>query len=159
MKKKVLLAVVSLLMLGGLSAQVTITVVPTSGSQQQIALESSGEIYISTNYMIVMTSANSGSTYSFSIDNIKKVLFSNGTSGIREIKTALPLTIYPTVVEQSFTVKGIGEGKKRMQIYDVGGVQVMETTCADGEKIEVMGLAAGMYLVRVEDSFGRIVKQ
>ncbi|MBQ9418219.1 MAG: T9SS type A sorting domain-containing protein [Bacteroidales bacterium] len=159
MKRKLFLAVLGLLMFCGLQAQVTVTVVPTSGDPQQIALESSGEIYISTSLMVVMTSANTGNTYSYALDNIRKVLFSNGTEGIGGVREALPLKVYPTVVEQSFTVEGIGEGVKEVQIYDVSGVQVMKKTCTEGTKIDVDGLPSGVYLVRIEDGFCRIVKQ
>ena len=149
---------VMLTLFGRVSAQVGLTVVNNDGTQRSLDLESDGEIYITTDYMVVMTSATTGNTVSFDIANIRKVLFGDNVK-INDVRNSAPLLLYPSPATDFFTVSGVGSEPKTMTIYDVHGRKVMQTDCKDGDIVDISHLANDIYLVRVADSFSKIIKK
>ena len=158
MRTRLFSTVFALFMASSLSAQVDIAVISTRGNTHQLSLESSGEIYITSTDMIVMTSSATGNTVSFAIDTIGKVLFSSDL-GIGSIHEASSITIYPSPTSDAFILSGIGSGIQNLTLYNASGLKVYKTVCQEGKSVSIGHLPEGVYLVKVGTSFGKIVKQ
>lgn len=158
MKRKIIVAMLAFMMAAGLSAQVDVTVVSINGNLHRISLESSGEIYITASDMVVMTSSATGTTVSFSLDTVHKVLFSDNL-GIANLHGATSLVLYPSPAAEQFYVSGISAEPQQLTVFNAAGTKVMETICREGEPVGIGRLPEGVYLVRVGSAFGKIVKQ
>ncbi len=62
------------------------------------------------------------------------------------------ISIYPTLAVDAITVKSSFTGKKKYQIFDITGKEVMNGLMSDQERIQVSQLHAGVYLFALEGS-------
>lgn len=158
--KKIFLFLVAVFLGGALSAQVTLTVVGTDGSSQDVELDATGEIYFGTDYMAVLTSSSTGNMQVFQMDDVRKVLFANGTGDVHivDVRDAQPLRIWPNPARETMVVGGLGDEPMSMSVYTLSGRQVLQGTCRDGEPVDISTLEQGIYFVRVGASIGKLVK-
>lgn len=157
MKKTIVLGVL-LWVAGMLSAQVTVTVVTTAGTSQELTLDATGEIYLNSDHMIVMCNAADGNTVSFAMDEIRKVLFS-GPVSLHDVSSAAPLTLYPNPAGDRIAIGGVGNEPQQISIYNASGVKVQDGIYREGDVLDISSLPQGAYLVRVGESFVKLIKR
>ncbi len=154
--KKLIVCVLLLLAAAGLGAQVTVTVVGVDGSSRTMAVDATGEVFFGTDYVAVMSSASTGQTERFDMDEVSKMLFS-GSVRVTDVRGMTSLRLSPNPATERFVVHGVGEGGQSLSVYDVRGRQVMQTVCGEGETVDVGMLAGGIYFVRVGERFAKLV--
>lgn len=154
--KKIFLTAAAMVVAWVAAAQVTVTVVPAVGSPTDIAMDGTGEIYVNTTNLIIMSSTQNGQTVSFDLADVSKVLFS-GSTGISEIRRAGELKVYPNPAAESVTVEGLDADVRQMVLYNAAGVMVREWNAGNGATVSTDGLAAGVYLMRAGDKFARLM--
>lgn len=142
----------------GAAAQVTVNVAMTDGTERNAIVYSTGEVYINTTSVIVMSSTQSGQTVSFAIDSIAKITFS-GSVGIRNVADAAPLTLRPNPATDILTVSGAGMAPQTLTVYNAAGTEVMRSEYTGEMALNVSALPQGIYLMRVGDSFAKFAKQ
>lgn len=158
MKRTLLLATAFLMLTGILQAQVTVTVVPVSGNQQQHLIDATGGIYINNDNMIVVTSTDNGTSASYALDEVRKVLFS-GSVRITDISARTPLSISPNPAAGSICIMGLDDGEQELAIYTLSGAEVLRGTCRNGEPVDIKALPAGVYIVKTGMNFGKMIKR
>jgi hypothetical protein len=78
----------------------------------------------------------------------------NCINTIIENPSALPLTFFPNPVKDEFTIRGLSESAT-ISVYDLNGIMVFNKTSGScEEKINVSGLAHGLYIIKVTDKKG-----
>jgi photosystem II stability/assembly factor-like uncharacterized protein len=99
-------------------------------------------------------------TYGGGGSDKKVVKLANVISGIEEVKSAEPLTIYPDPNDGHFTIVGGGRART-IKIYDQLGEQVMEQRGMD--QIDLSDAPKGLYFIRMNTGTvvrtGRVIVQ
>ncbi len=140
-----------------LQAQVVVTVVSTDGNEHPITLDEGGEILINSESMVVY--ATTSSSYSYALDDVRKVLFS-GEVGVREIESGTKITVYPNPAGERFTINGIWNGEVHdLRLFSMSGAEVLRQDYCDGDEVIISQLPQGTYLVRLDNSITKIVKK
>lgn len=72
----------------------------------------------------------------------------HNTSGIEEVSSEVPVSIFPNPVKDHFTVNGIQTGV--ISVMTLNGQQLLQRKISNGESVSTEGLAKGVYLVRIQ---------
>jgi len=139
-----------------LRAQVVVTVLTNDGEEHPITLSSSGELQISDESLTVV--ASSDDTYSYSLDEVSKVLFA-GQVSIREVEAGPAISAYPNPAGSYFVLQGVDEGQHQLTVYGSNGSKVLSTLYQAGQQVDISELPQGLYLVRVDNSVTKLIKK
>ena len=157
MKRYKPLIIATLLCLASLqaAAQAVVTVVPRNGDTQEIVLSADGQIYFTSDHMVI---ADGNANNSFAMADVQKVLFSAPVK-ITRVDNIPELTLAPNPAADRVTVKA--EGLRYIEVIDVAGRVVM--TNRTSNVVDMSALNAGVYMFNVVTETGsamtKVVKQ
>lgn len=156
MKRHKPLIIATLLCLAALqaAAQAVVTVVPRNGDTQEIVLSADGQIYFTSDHMVI---ADGNANNSFAMADVQKVLFSAPVK-ITRVDNIPELTLAPNPAADRVTVSGIGQGAHPLWVYSLSGATAMQTTCTDGQPVDISQLPRGIYLLRVGPAVAKLIK-
>lgn len=148
-KRKVTIATLSFLSALSVNADDKVTVVTVSG-ETPYEMESISKIDFSDAGLTVVSKGESGVTYAF--DEIKKIVFSNTSTGIEPMtavqKSKLSLTVDNAGL--SVFVNGWGNrGSARLVVYSMSGGTEVNIGEWNGTKVDVSSLPHGIYILKV----------
>jgi len=89
--------------------------------------------------------------------NVPDVTFLKSATGAKFVSTHTNTEIlYPNPASQSFTIKQ--EGENQVQIFNMQGILVYETTINGNEPISVAGWAKGLYIVKIKNPTNTLIQ-
>lgn len=138
------------------AAQVVVTVQTTDGSSYPITLATGGELQVSDESLTVVADATT--TYSYALDEVSKILFA-GQVSIREVEAGPAISAYPNPAGGHFALQGVPDGQHQLTLYSANGARVLTTTYEAGQQVDISSLPRGLYLVRIENSVTKLIKQ
>lgn len=154
---KVSLIILLCLLCSGLSAK-TVTVVKTelkSGEENSFTLNETGQISFSDRNLLIQSNENAKIT-TISLDDIKRLDFSNvEVSDVDQI-TGAKFNVYPNPVSNILKIEV--DGIEEMLIVSADGRVVMKKIVDHNEDVDVSGLPAGIYWVKIGGSTFKIEK-
>ena len=124
-----------------------VTVVPKSGAQDVVSVDSSGVIYFKDNTMFILSSTSADKTYSYALSEVRKVTFKQNTVVVRVLSEGQYL-IYPSPATSVINIANAPDNLGNIQIYSAKGQLVVSTVYVAGRSIDVSGLAAGLYVLK-----------
>lgn len=154
--KKIFACVLFCMAIIPLRAQVVVTVLTNDGTEQKISVSDNGEMQISTESLTI--AANENDTFCFLLDEVSKVLFSS-TVSIRNVESGPKISLIPNPTSDCFMVNGITEGRHEMSVYAANGAEVIRRLYSAGEYVDISALPQGLYLVRINNSVGKLIKK
>ena len=154
---KVSLIILLCMLCSGLSAK-TATVVKTelkSGEENSFTLNETGQISFSDRNLLIQSNENAKIT-TISLDDIKRLDFSNvEVSDVDQI-TGAKFNVYPNPVSNILKIEV--DGIEEMLIVSADGRVVMKKIVDHNEDVDVSGLPAGIYWVKIGGSTFKIEK-
>ncbi len=154
---KVSLIILLCLLCSGLSAK-TATVVKTelkSGEESSFTLNETGQISFSDRNLLIQSNETAKIT-TISLDDIKRLDFSNvEVSDVDQI-TGAKFNVYPNPVSNILKIEV--DGIEEMLIVSADGRVVMKKVVDHNEDVDVSGLPAGIYWVKIGGSTFKIEK-
>lgn len=110
----------------------------------------------------LFTSLPQGISYLYNVMDTAKLTIE---TGVEDIKTSQPLSVYPNPARERFSVSGGVNNIQNIVVYNLSGQKVMQAEHPGaGENIDISFLGKGMYFVSVQSGNGtiatlRLVKQ
>lgn len=154
---KVSLIILLCLLCSGLSAK-TATVVKTelkSGEESSFTLNETGQISFSDRNLLIQSNETAKIT-TISLDDIKRLDFSNvEVSDVDQI-TGAKFNVYPNPVSNILKIEV--DGIEEMLIVSADGRVVMKKMVDHNDNVDVSGLPAGIYWVKIGGSTFKIEK-
>ena len=136
-----------------------VSVFGVDGSLTEMSVGADGELSFDDDGMTVSSGYFGDVIYHWQYDEVDRVLFFHGHVGIDETHPTPQLKLFPTPTRQSFALVGLGSEPQQVQLFNVAGQPVMTMVCADGDKVDVSRLNAGVYFVRIGCQTLKFVKQ
>ena len=149
--------IIGLLLLSGTlicSAQVNVEVQLINSSSQTFSVSEAGKIYFDNGYLMV--DDGNDTPFSFPLSDIKKVLFSGGTS-VETIESD-HIRIYPNPATTFLRISRDRNNDSHYQIFSIDGRLLMSGVCRQEETINVSRLPKGLYLIKVDGKTFKISK-
>lgn len=133
-----------------------INVLYLDGSDHIMTMSEVERIEIGSNAITVVP--QNGTAMEHSMDNILGIWLNGTTSGIcNRVKRDNDITL--TVAPESVTVAG-ATAKATVRLYNTAGQQIAKSVCRDGQTtISTAGLAAGTYVIKVDDMTQKFIKK
>ena len=92
--------------------------------------------------------------FNYSWNSLFEAACNSATSGITEDQINNPISIYPNPADYYLQINP-GSGMCTAQITDLSGNIVISSTTITGSRVELAGLASGMYLLQTRDREGK----
>ena len=136
------------------TAQTLVTLTFHNGSSQEIEVSASGKIYFSDNYMYI----NNGTTvpFSFAVENIRNMTFTE-VLGVQDIKTET-FAVYPNPVRNEFYIQGNDAQTYHYALYALDGRLLRNGIGQDITLLSMDELAAGLYILKINNTSFKINK-
>ena len=119
------------------------------------SINQNSKLTFSNNDIII--SQPSGEVYYFTIDSIRKIYFTTGTS-LLEVLPKNDITLYPNPSKNYIILSNIN-AKTPMSIYNMNGVLVMSDIIYQDKSINISNLSNGVYIVKVGNKEFKLVKE
>ena len=152
----------ALLLISGIRvlAQTGLRVTYSDGTTQGFVVADSGKLYFSDGQLMIQTAAAASPT-SLPVNIIQNITFDNSllsASGTTPVNKAKYL-LYPNPSSEFFRVKTDGNSKFEIRIFSADGKLLRSGKYTSEENIDVAGLPAGLYLVRIENETFKLLKK
>lgn len=142
---------------GNISAQTILSIVPYEGNDVSLELSSIGQVTFMTDSMTIQLCLDSATSSFFSLANIRKLFFFT----IPEVENVdlVNLKLYPNPAHDYFTITGIDDRKSPLVIYSMSGVEMLRKKYSKEEYVDVSKFESGIYIIKVGDNVGRLIKK
>ena len=159
--KYCLLIVVFLLTNFNLSADEFISIFLSNSDNSPVRVEVSAISSIKFNKTVMFVGDNDGLYKEYSFSDIRKIVFEGDDTSIETIDAnASKINVYPNPVKDDLLIEGVNDIlESDVCIYSLMGVLVAQYSQWNGEKIDVSNLNAGVYLVKINSTTLKFVKQ
>ncbi len=159
MKKICFFSVVSLLLIGAVQAQTTVTITRQSGASYSYTVQTSGSITFNGNYVKIKESATSDET-AFDMGTIRKMTFSDGGNGIEQVigGQQASVRLYPNPAQDYCVVRSSDEGLLKVTVFSMTGAKMIETTVENEGRMDISNLKSGVYMVKVNNTTTKLCK-
>lgn len=160
-EKKLFLATACMLCLGAGSLSANVMQVHFNGQDPMHETEL-GLIdkvtFSGTGFTILL---NDQSTENFTYGNVKKITFTVPAGNVEtQLVEASELLVSPNPVGATLNVKGFNATEPaQLAIYSVAGGEVLRVNGWNGESIDVAHLAAGIYILKINNQTIKFIKQ
>ncbi|MDR1738493.1 MAG: T9SS type A sorting domain-containing protein [Candidatus Symbiothrix sp.] len=153
---KILFALCVLLCTAGMDAQTRVLLTKYDGSEQAFMVSDNGQLtFDATHVLIDEDGANT--TTAILRSEIRKITFATLT-GLETTEPSAPLLVYPNPASDFIRIATDDETFS-VRIFSPQGVCVLSQICKKGDAIAVSTLPKGFYLLRVNNSIIKFVKQ
>ncbi len=114
-----------------------------------------GKVYFEGDNLLISTNGSTTDA-NISIAAIQKVLFAVNSS-VSSVASESGLSISPVPATTQFQVNGV-EGMAQVSVYSLSGVLVKSAVVSDGGSVSILGLASGVYIVKVNGVTFKLTK-
>lgn len=153
--KKTLITLITMLMAGVAMAQTGFTLFTNDGSGHHYQVDQTGAIYFDNDMIEIRENLNNGALDQYEVADVTKIVF-DAPLGINDTHTELLL--YPNPASQRITLRGI-QGQQQIRIIDMVGRTLIEQEVMDGQLVDISNLTPGVYMVKVDTTYIRFIKQ
>lgn len=155
-------AILLLLLLAGFSlfgnaqtANVTLVVTTTSGTEHSYQLTEEGQLLFENNGDVLTILDGAGITASFQLADIRKLVCAEIT-GVDENNDSKPLLI-PNTSRDHFIISNL-QNSCEARLYALDGRLMKSFTATDGMIVDISDLAPGMYLLHIDGQTLKMMK-
>jgi len=142
---------------GVVSAQKYMHVYPNSGDKDTYEIANVARIDFTQEGIQVITDADGGKIYAFT--DTRKITFNNSTAVTELKQDAATMTLYHPKGSDFVYVRGWdGQQATAVRIYAVNGANVITLRNWNGEPIDISALAAGIYIITVDNKSTKFIK-
>lgn len=141
-------------------AQTPVKVNYNDGTAQFFPVESTGKMYFSNDNLMLSTDATSSPT-TIPISLIRAITFeADNTTGLNDKESAATsISIYPNPANSYFTIADTKNQKLLLSIFDLNGKQLSAGNFISGDRVAINHLAAGLYIVKINNQQFKLIKQ
>lgn len=144
---------------GGVAGAQSLVVLTRDGSEQAKNLSAVQNLTFTANNLIIKN--GDGTANSWSLSEIRKIYFKQGTTGTETMAPGKKGTIafFPNPVGNSIHLENLPEGISDVTIYRSDGAVILRTQVSTGNSILGTGhLNRGIYILMVRDQVMKFVK-
>lgn len=139
------------------AAEKAVVVISADGSQRQELLSDVDKIEIGTEALTLVTIGGETSTVPYS--DLDRILVGAEYSAIKEITTPSDIAVWPTTTSDRVNISGLAPGSP-ITVFALNGTQVLAVKASESlTSISLAGLPAGIYILTVDKTAVKIVKQ
>jgi hypothetical protein len=152
---RIVCALLFVLFSGTVGAQSVITVKYYDGTSQNYSVSEEGRLYFSGDDLVISTDGSNGTNIPVTI--IQRITF-NSNLGTTEISAQDKILLYPNP-SNSFIRISAKDPSLDVLIFSMNGQLVQKGTCKPDTDIDVSGLSAGIYFVKVNGVTVKFIKK
>lgn len=153
--------VLAALLLGPLAgnAQTDIVVAFQNATSQTFTVQPTGKLYFRGDTLAIAPDATTPISL-FPLSIIRKIYFANGPAAVvNTSKLESGFTIAPNPVENQFVIQSAESKKMSVRLFNLAGKEVLRGSYLSGEAIAINHLAAGLYILTINDQPFKLLKK
>lgn len=139
-------------------SQTGIKVFYVGGTTQTFSVATNGALYFASDNLYIKTDGASAPT-TIPVSIIQKITFTDQTTAVSAIAADQKIILYPNPAKDFFRISTSSTEKLKVRVYALTGQLLHQGIYTNEQNIDVSNLTTGVYLIQVNQSTFKFVKQ